>query len=119
MREIKFRAWDGEYMLYQLNSISLEDVQIGVIWEGDDISDQKNAEYMQFTGLKDKNGIEIYEGDIIKRRTGYIFKMKLQKYSLGGAGYSSVYGYNYMDGDKVIGNIYETPELLVWKKLKT
>ena len=79
----------------------------------------------QFTGLLDKNGKEIYEGDIIKTRLGNleVFFGKVTTIAFGGVVLSSPatfglrakdkeYLLNLTDYDEVIGNIYENPELL-------
>lgn len=76
----------------------------------------KNVKLMQSTGLKDINGTEIYEGDIIKNSYDEIYTVKWfdaaflleEKYN-GGFDYHELY---LEDNKKVIGNIYETPELL-------
>ncbi|MBO0959545.1 hypothetical protein J1P26_07335 [Neobacillus sp. MM2021_6] len=120
-REIKFRAWykPKEKMYTQsLESINLETKVLGVytVDRGYRQLRLSDFELMQYTGLKDKNGKEIYEGDII-----YIFDDE----ELGnGWGETVIYHRAcFMAGDEnllvnvhfrsaVIGNIYENPELL-------
>ena len=104
MRIIKFRAWNEEqkYMAYQ-GTPDLETLQSFIFHFGD-------KELMQFTGLHDKNGKEIYEGDIVTDGVG---KYKIV-YDLKLAGYQPYCIFrddpeNYCE---VLGNIYENKELL-------
>lgn len=118
-RPIKFRAWDFESKSMQYDDIYPKDMAWPYDWEASlnvclQLCDEA-YKLMQYTGLKDKNGVEIYEGDIVRRSTGYIFEMKLDTFSLGGAGYSSAYGYSHLEDDEVIGNVYENPDLLTNK----
>ena len=70
MREIKFRAWDiAEKRMFQVNPVHWEEES--ACRAGDDyLANAKMVgwELMQYTGLKDKNGKEIYEGDIVRRK---------------------------------------------------
>lgn len=59
MREIKFRAWDGEQMI---DTFSVQSNGDGINYRGNIMTSWK---LMQYTGLTDKNGKEIYESDIV------------------------------------------------------
>lgn len=112
MRDIKFRAWDAIAKkmwtpIVGLNGVLLTYNQIGGYVSFPAYEDP----LMQYTGLKDKNGIEIYEGDIIKDEIdGYhdTVVYKENKFILEPTGDDCV----YWDKCEVIGNIYENPELL-------
>ena len=123
MREIKFRVWDAKLKVM----VTPVDIANSVMTECKSLCNEKYL--MQFTGLLDKAGKEIYEGDIIKLKgvngevwAAYWF---YDKWCLGN-GKEGVGGFqeDYDNGDyyngenidwgktEIIGNIHETPELL-------
>jgi uncharacterized phage protein (TIGR01671 family) len=80
----------------------------------------RDIELMQSTGLKDKNGKEVFVGDIIKCTRGCLHEVYIEK-EYGGTyfgGMPAVYlkdlreGYAWTEHEEIIGNIYENPELL-------
>lgn len=102
-REIKFRAWDGG-MFYNI-------VIDGDVWTNDLVSDNwHNGNVMQYTGLKDKNGKEIYEGDIVDYGCDRFMPVEFINGTFCICKNTAMP--TLMTLYPVIGNIYETPELL-------
>lgn len=111
MRELKFRAWD-ESLGRMVFSPTLEYRTDGQVFSRNFNKDGELVErpLMQYTGLKDQNGVEIYEGDIVA--WGWdLSVVESVFYSTENAGYETET--SCLDSCMtVIGNIHQNPELL-------
>jgi len=123
MRDIKFRIWDTEEMIYPDQNFNFSNA---VFWNikitGEKTIKVDTLNYqslMQFTGIKDINKVEIYEGDIVKNGlSGTWIVQPLYKGSMSLLGICQKYKNSNFDisalnsNVEVIGNIHENPELL-------
>lgn len=124
-RIIKFRVWDS----ISNSWINKEGMTLSEIFEwggsGEDSSVMYQLTFTQFTGLKDKNGKEIYEGDILKSEAGSIYMNKytklrewLSKVVFKEGKFTTepilpdTVSYDIHKDDEVIGNVFEDKELL-------
>lgn len=127
MREIKFRAWLPKQKMFFYWGFNLRND--GAFF--DSPPSVRDSIQMQYTGIKDKTDKEIYEGDIIKIVKSYDYATKDKPETVtfyieddGGCSYSMIgikpegnngsdFALHELSEDcKVIGNIYENPELL-------
>ena len=107
MREIKFRAWDKEEQ-EMLDWDKFFNLDIAQVFES---KGSWGVYPMQYTGLKDKNGVEIYEGDILSY-FGFEYEVTFEESAFGWSEDGQFYAFAEMAIDeiektKIIGNIYE------------
>ena len=123
MREIKFRIWDIDERKFVVNKTdrlgcgdTKKCMSERVDFENNSVEISADERYIfsEYTGLKDENGKEIYEGDILFEsfREEYLkvafknwsFRAECDEYSLKLEDFADIF--------EVVGNIYENPELL-------
>ena len=117
-KQLKFREWDKRKKVMFLPSYELAISFNGIVIDTDEQCDYENQSIilMQFTGLLDKNGKEIYEGDIMQRNKGNKYEV------LEGCSMGSIYIkvertifselLNEDTAFEVLGNVFENPKLL-------
>ena len=128
MRQIKFRVYNtktkswihGPHVRPDMDGVNLfgECILLGGFMDTVSIEDLNNCVALQYTGIKDKDGHEIYEGDIIQLPES-IGVVKWNDYQAGffidgqdKITYSILYTFNGENARLVVGNIFENPTLL-------
>jgi len=131
MREVKFKFWDSKnkIMVY-FNPLILVNDELLMQYLAN-LMVERPQDLRQYTGLKDKNGVEIYVGDVLKDDCEEILEVKFGKLPLNKSGdcvctYRAFYAKSYGrlgsapyyecqsigEWMEIIGNIYEHPELI-------
>lgn len=139
-REIKFRVWNNKTKKWQhggphcrpdLDGVNLfgETIMFGYLLHGVSINDYNECIPLQYTGLKDKNGKEIFEGDIVRTSLIplHLWQVKFGQHivSVGDTPHqSTAFGFYFQSANgkytealnkvvvDIIGNIFENPELI-------
>lgn len=126
MRKIKFRAWDKELKKWFLPTLDANGIAIveerheegcgcGALYYGTHFTEyQRQYELVQYTGLKDRNGKEIYEGDILKWTDPSFSELKQEYKIIKVPEITNISPMGKQDEKylEIIGNIYENPELI-------
>ena len=116
-REIKFRTWDKKKKEMGYNPVYTGTATRAIgINQLQNMIESKGMTLMQYTGLKDKNEKEIWEGDVIREKDEYgaddVYEVAFECGGFWLKDRDNEIGWPDVKNIKTIGNIYENPDLL-------
>ena len=119
MRQLKFKTWDGKKIIWPAQLINTDDNAVYGYYDDSGCGKEENYPIMQFTGLYDKEGQEIYEGDVINTPDGKLEVfyeeggfLVINEDENHGADLFTYANDKLENICEVIGNIHENPELI-------
>ena len=128
MREIKFRVWDWvEKQMCHVIAADFQDIKAKVFCRLPKSGTQGifSADLMQYIGAKDKNGVEIYEGDIIRSPAGKDYWIRWSELTyrfvaepIPANRLEAQLVSRTISNYEVVGNIHESPEFANWEGTK-
>lgn len=128
MREIKFRVWDTHRKaVYHAQGIRFEKGGVLALWgtPGEKCLVEGAVSIMQYIGAKDKNGVEIYEGDIIRSPAGKDYWIRWSELTyrfvaepIPANRLEAQLVSRTISNYEVVGNIHESPEFANWEGTK-
>lgn len=116
MREIKFRVWNRDRKMFIINGMTPKQIQDDAIQSLElPLLTSEDCAWQQYTGFKDKNGIEIYDGDLIYLKNSFMYPKMISEIIWDNGWFADnkkllvrwCISVNFTSSVKIVGNIFE------------